>query len=104
MTGLILGISLTIFTWILGKYFIKKYKIHIDNKYSLYDIKFKLVFNIKPSLFEEAKKSKIIKTSEINVRITSKSEQEALEILKNIIHNEVDSELISIDLVTNSTI
>jgi hypothetical protein len=97
--GLILGIALTISSWILITHFIKKHKIHLINKYNLYDIKFKLVFNVKPSLFDENKKSKLVKTSEISVRISSESELEALVILKDIIHSEVDSELISINLV-----
>lgn len=82
---------------------IKKVVDHIILKkrevYNTYDIKFKLTFTTKPSLFDDTQKAKVFKTNEISIKLEAKDNDDALETLNEILHQEVGYELVTIEQI-----
>lgn len=61
-----------------------------------FDVTFKLVYTIPSSIFAQDKNDKVTKSNDITIRIKAFTENEALEIANEVIHQEVEMELVEI--------
>lgn len=81
---------------ILSKYIRQQLSDFFERKYKTYEIKFRIEFYNQPSIHHEGEKGSLVKSPPIQIQIKSPNEEEALNILENIIKQEVKGELVSI--------
>jgi hypothetical protein len=83
----------------LIKYIVDRILIKRNEKYNTYAIKFKITFTTSPSIFDDTQKAKVYRTSDITLNISAKDNDDALETLNDILHQEVGYELTAIEQI-----
>ena len=98
---ILLGVCLGIVSYIYIPKFVKKYLTKPDNS-KYFDITFKLVYFVEPSIYHHNTNAELIKTDNIKMKIKALDKNEALNMLEEIVHQEIKLELTEIKDLGNN--